>query len=263
MPITRTIWKNQFTADRIPAWTCPSCHKGILVGDKNCIKPIEDVNSINAHSHDQWEPNWITGSFGGVLKCNNPNCCEKVVFIGKMHVEENRNFDEEMGEWDFTDVENFTAIAFCPPLHLFPVHKDLPKKIAYEIVESFKLYWMDVSSCANKIRIVVELIMDEHKVAKTFINKTKRKGYSLHQRIELFKGKMRDEAELLMAIKWIGNSGSHVNESLTKDDILDAYEILDHVTVKLFEKDSLRLKRLSKTINKSRKPIGRKRIQKK
>ncbi len=58
--------------------------------------------------------------------------------------------------------------------------------------------------------------MDEQKIQSTYIERRKRKIYSLHKRIEFFKVKKPDEGDLFMAIKWIGNSGSHKNEDLTK-----------------------------------------------
>lgn len=76
--------------------------------------------------------------------------------------------------------------------------------------------------------------------------KVPKTGYTLHKRIERFKIKNPEQAESLMAIKWIGNSGSHTNRSLTKDDILDSFEILEHVTTKLYETDTKRITQLTK-----------------
>ena len=263
MAITRTIWKNQFTVENVPSWTCPTCNSGSLIGDKKTIKVVESIDSKNGRKEDEWDPEWITGSFGGTLKCNNPKCGEAILIMGKMNVEGDHEYDEQNGGWNFSYSEFLFPLAFIPTINIFPIHSDVPKDIKEAMMESFKIYWIDIASCANKIRIVIELIMDEQKIAKTYLQSGKRKGYSLHRRIELFKTTKPDEAELLMAIKWIGNSGSHINDDLTKDDILDAYEILEHVTTKLYEKDSHRLKKLSKSINKKRKPIGLKRVVKK
>ncbi len=84
----------------------------------------------------------------------------------------------------------------------------------------------------------------------------------LHKRIERFKIKNPEQAESLMAIKWIGNSGSHTSTSLTKDDILDSFEILEYVTTKLYETDTKRITQLTKQINKKKKPIGKAKTRK-
>ena len=97
--------------------------------------------------------------------------------------------------------------------------------------------------------------MNYYKVKKTTIDKKgKRRGLSLHARIEEFRRKFPNEADMLMAIKWIGNSGSHASEKLTKDDTLDGFEILEHVIHKLFETETKRIKKLTKIINKKKGP---------
>jgi hypothetical protein len=102
----------------------------------------------------------------------------------------------------------------------------------------------------------VELILDKFKIKKTTNNSDgKRKKVALHHRIEQFKVKYSSAAELLMAIKWIGNVGSHSSEALTRDDILDGMEMLEHVVNMLFESESKRIKTLVKTINKRKGPI--------
>ena len=263
MAITRTIWKNWFTADNIPAWTCPSCNHGTLTAEKKDIKTFEAISSQNSRQEEDWDPEWVWGQFTGILKCDDEKCGETVVMAGRMDVQGDHEYDEQFEGYNFVYLEYLRPNIFMPTLNIFQIHKDVPKDICKAIKESFKLFWIDSSSCGNKIRTVVELIMDEQKVAKTYIDRGKRKGYSLHKRIELFKAIKPDEAELLMAIKWIGNSGSHVNDELKKDDTLDAYEILEYVTIKLYEKDTHRIKALSKTINKRKKPIGTKRAKKK
>lgn len=252
---------NEFTVGTVPMWTCPTCNSGKLITDKSKIQIHENVDSIKSKGDDAWEPEWISGGFVGTLKCNNLNCGEIVLVIGEMYVKEAQERDDEEN-WYLTYPECLYPKLFIPALDIFNVHIDVPDKIKEAILESFKLYWADIASCANKIRIVVELIMDDQKVAKTNIQKGKKVISKLHYRIELFKNSKPDEAELLMAIKWIGNSGSHTNNDLTKDDILDGYEILQSVTTKLYEKDTHRLKKLSKKINKTRKPIGAKRVAK-
>jgi hypothetical protein len=259
MAITRSIFKNPFNRDWIPDWICPSCKKGIIkVEDKN-LKVIESPISIIEHEKEYWEPAFIYGVFVGIFKCNNNSCGEIVTISGDLKMDEEYIYDEESGYGDLQPVQSLIPKYFNPPLHLFDIHKDVPEIIKEAIKNTFSLYWLDSSSCANKIRIVVELIMDEQNISKYITVKRKRKGITLHKRIELFNLINPEQAENLMAIKWIGNPGSHSSDILTLDDLLDGYEILEHVTTKLYEKDSANIKKLVKTINKRKKPIGVKR----
>ena len=263
MAMDRTPWKAPFTLENLPTWICPECKKGTLIAEKNAIKIIESENSKKEREHENWEPEWIRGSFGGTFKCNNPKCSEKVLTIGSMNVEAGYEYNPKTDEADPGYYEYLTPTMFAPAIHVFNVHAEVPRNITRAIIESFKVYWADISACANKIRNTLELIMDFYKIPKTHAEQGKRKPYSLHRRIELFKSEKKNESEHLMAIKWIGNSGSHANDELKSDDILDAYEILDHVLTRLFEKDSIRVKKLSSTINRRKKPNSKKIYKKK
>jgi len=261
MADTRTIWKNSFSTTAVPEWTCPTCEKGVLQALKKDYTVVESPSSKEARQHEAWEPEWISGHFTGLLKCSNEVCADRIVIVGEMSMTEEPDYEDEYegSGYGFKVVEVLSPTYFFPHLKIFQIHTDVPDEIKDAINNSFKLYWVDTASCANKIRVVIELIMDEQKIQSTYIERRKRKIYSLHKRIEFFKVKKPDEGDLFMAIKWIGNSGSHKNEDLTKDDLLDAYEILSHVTSKLYEKTTKRIKQMTKKINKRKKPIGNKR----
>ena len=258
MAISRTIWKNDFMANSVPAWTCPSCSKGILEAEEKMITTYKSAFSTKSLMDDEdFEIEWTTGWFGGRLICSNKKCNEVVLIAGDMQVVNEPEWDENGNGIAMSHfIEILTPRYFVPAIHLFVVNEDIPSLIKQAIEDSFKIYWIDSTACANKIRKIVELIMDDQEVVKTYVESKKRKQYTLHKRIEFFKEKKNEEGEFLMAIKSIGNTGSDISEELSKDDVLDAYEILEHVSAKLYDKGSSRIKKLSKAINKNRKPIG-------
>jgi len=100
--------------------------------------------------------------------------------------------------------------------------------------------------------------MDEQSINKTIIVRHKRRILSLHERIELFKLRFPEIGNSLLAIKWIGNSGSHY-DTLTQDDVLDAYTLLDFSLSKLYNNQEQVIKKLAKDINKKKAPLSRKR----
>lgn len=255
MKINRELFEDKFTIESIPQWFCPICNKGLLKGNKKTIELIETVDSQNNRIVDDWCPEMYSGNFRGILKCNNNLCNENIFLIGQSFLEEVNISDK-----DQLDINHETYLypkLFLPTLAIFEIHKDVPNSIVNLIYESFELYWIDEGSCANKIRIVVEHLLDLQKVVKTKLFKGKRIWFPLHKRIELFSNKRPLEAEELMAIKWIGNNGSHVNDRLKKNDLLDAYDILRHVTTKIYEKDSNHVNQLAKKINKAKKPLSK------
>lgn len=240
------IWlKSNFTKNRVPDWTCPHCQKSVLKFDT--FKSQETAISRSWHSHEDWEPEYIQYSFTGSLSC--PSCNEFVAFLGDGREEFNHYYDEYREEYVEENHSSFTPKFFYPTLQLFKIPDSCPGEIAKTINESFALYWNDLASCANKIRVSLELLMDEQKVKKTFINKKrKRQRLSLHKRIEAFKNSKPNIAEFLFAIKWIGNTGSHIGK-LEKIDILETYEILELSLNKLYNSKEDELKKIAKEIN--------------
>lgn len=81
---------------------------------------------------------------------------------------------------------------------------------------------------------------------------------SLHSRIALYEQQNKAIATRLFAIKWLGNAGSHPGE-ITKDDVLDAYEILESILDQLYVQHEKRIDRMVSKVNKKKGPIRRKR----
>ena len=106
----------------------------------------------------------------------------------------------------------------------------------------------------------MEALLTERGVARHFNNtKNKRKLLSLHNRIVKFRAKNAASAEALLAIKWLGNEGSHSTpEGLGFEDLLDAYELFEHVIEQIYVKRDRRILKLASGINKERGSTRRK-----
>jgi hypothetical protein len=57
------------------------------------VKVIEPQYSINAHSHEAWDPDWIDYRFVATMKCNNERCGKIVVVGGEARLSEEENYD--------------------------------------------------------------------------------------------------------------------------------------------------------------------------
>ncbi|MCC6246009.1 MAG: DUF4145 domain-containing protein [Gemmatimonadaceae bacterium] len=125
-----------------------------------------------------------------------------------------------------------------------------------QVNRSFSLYWSDAKACGNAIRCAVEELLTAQRVNKS-AGKPKpgkhRQMLSLHKRIELFAKAKPDLGDKLLAIKWIGNAGSHV-DPLKKDDLLDAYEIMAFVLDELYVQRSVHVGALVRAINRNKGP---------
>lgn len=79
---------------------------------------------------------------------------------------------------------------------------------------------------------------------------------NLHSRINLLPEKYGELKELLLAIKWLGNAGSHADSPISIDDVMDAYQLIDHVLQELYVQKGKKAKALAKLINKKKGPKG-------
>jgi hypothetical protein len=228
MPINRRLWKQPFYEYRIPAWQCPTCFSGLLVLRENSFQFAQTTESKNAQPEEDWgDRDWITYTFSAILDCSNKACKECVTTCGQGGISEDYSPVED-GSYDLTYTKWFTPEYFFPPLVIFPVPRHCPQSVADETKASFRLFFCDQASASNHIRKAVENLMTEQGIKRFDTKNGQRVAVPLHRRIDLYSNRNRDIAELLMAIKWIGNAGSHAGE-INKDDVLDAYEILEIV----------------------------------
>lgn len=53
----------------------------------------------------------------------------------------------------------------------------------------------------------------------------------------------------------VGNAGSHSNQVITIDDVLDAYEIMQEILKLIFGEDRNRIEKIARKINKKKGPL--------
>jgi hypothetical protein len=109
----------------------------------------------------------------------------------------------------------------------------------------------------------VEALLTDKKVPRHRRSRKKNRlvRIDLHGRIEEFRKRDAETADYLLALKWLGNVGSHTNlDLLGVEDLLNGFEMFEHVIQLVYVKHERKLKKMAKTIN-SRKgrPLRRKR----
>ncbi len=239
---------NSFTVNSKIKWPCPNCNKPTLKIDKEKFHYDETAGSKMNHQNEFWEFELATLIFSGKLICE--KCGETVTITGYGSIESIQYYDQTTNDLQGEIFEEFEPIFFHPPLNIFKIPENCPKKVKNEIIDSFKLFWFDLPSCANTLRTSLEHLLNEEKVKKAAMRK---KGglrrLKLHERILEYKNKNNEVAEFLEAIKWIGNTGSHIG-ALERTDLLDAYELLEFSLNKLFNNKEIELQKITKEINK-------------
>jgi hypothetical protein len=249
----RKLLKSSFTKDKIPAWLCPTCRSGILNAKNNCFVYSETADSKKSRKHKEWEFEWVEYIYSMLLECSNKNCRDVVSSSGFGSVE---------GEWE-TDMEGypgptyydqFTPKYFYPPLVLFQYPDEVEDDVKDELTQSFEIFFCNPSSSANHIRSALEKLLNHLKVKRFDTIKGRKKFIILHRRIEIISSKYPNLREHFLALKWLGNAGSHSHKKITTDDVLDAYEIFEFILNELFKSKSI--KKLVKKINKKKGPIN-------
>ncbi|HLP52827.1 MAG TPA: DUF4145 domain-containing protein [Chitinophagales bacterium] len=246
MALDKKAFSDFYNKDDLPEWLCPVCSKGRLrLATPTSIRIEETQSSIKGRSDDAWDPFWYDGKFVLRLSCSNKLCKESTYCIGDVihdieHDENGHQYFEEFLQPKF----------FNPALKLFEINKLVPKEITEVLLDAFRLFWSDKESCANKIRLVLELVLDDKNVKIFPSSKSRKHRLSLHNRILEFGKKQPDLSARMLAIKWIGNEGSHSGASLVSSDLIDGMDLLENCLYKLYSGEEERLIRLTKQINK-------------
>ena len=239
--------------DEPPSWNCPKCFSGTLTLEENGLKTCEHGWSSEGHKHEAWEPEWISGSFYWVLRCSIGKCAQRVVVAGEYVVDwdiEDTDHGPEQVYKDFFEPKGFSE---APPV--FEIQNYYPEEVAKHLRGAFAMLWVDPASCLNRLRQCIEDILTIEKIPRFSTNNGRRTALTLHSRIEKYRSSNRDAAEFLMALKWLGNDGSHSGKKLAKIErvhLLEAFEIMEMSLEKIFSSKNDRVRKRAKRINKKK-----------
>lgn len=261
MKSNRDFWLRSFQEGNLSNWPCPNCHSGILKPVNKSFHYWESSASHEAGksyfiaSQVKFDDTAILGMefakyrYSILLKCS--TCNECVSSCGSGEAIEDYYPDSH----DTVLLNYFTPEYFYPALNIFYIHSKCPRAVKEQIVSSFKLFFADPPAAANYVRKAVDAILTNKKIKRYITNKNKRRvSLSLHDRIVAFEKINFDVAQKLFAIKWLGNEGSHA-EKITKNDVLDAYEILELIIDDLYVGYKKSIERKILKINKTKKPL--------
>jgi hypothetical protein len=252
MPLDRSVWLSPVTLLGTLPWNCPECAAARVRLKEGSLAEGETRASKALREHDAWGPEWIAGRFSCMLEC--PHCAAEIGVTGTYQIVDERGYadGEEVGSY----VSYYQPLYFTESPHLIDIPRGTPDAVTEEVVRSFQFFWADPLACANRVRIAVELLLTAQRVNRSTggprTNKPRRM-LKLHNRIELFGKKQPALAEQLMAIKWIGNAGSHA-DVVTREDLLDAFDILASVLDDLYLQRSRVIGALVRAINRRAAP---------
>ena len=241
----RHLWNSSVSETYCPSWQCPICKKGTLQLRQNSLVHSETIDSLHWHNAEDWGPEYIAYTFSAWADCSDMQCKEQFVLAGTGGIEQEYTGDEDgSSEW----VNCFYPKWVSPTLDMIDLPTKCPRPISQALRDAFALYWSQPEACAGRIRVAVEALLSHLRVPEVEItNAGKTSSLRLHRRIELFAKENPEVGNQLMALKWLGNTGSHGNK-VTTGDILDGLELLEHSLVEVLEKRSEKMAALAKKL---------------
>jgi hypothetical protein len=205
-------------------------------------------------STNEFDPDHYQYRFAATPTCDNPDCAEKAVIAGSGYIER-MDYIDDKGEWDLDFVDTFSIEYFSPSPSVLPLPKQCPEPVKTELSHAFSAWWNDCSAAGNHIRSAVERMMDDLGVRKASRTKTgKLSRLSLHQRIKEIPTKYSEAQDALLAIKWLGNAGSH-SSVLVEADIFDALDLFEIALEHVYVKHHAAMKKLAKAVVRRQGPV--------
>lgn len=239
MKMDKDLWLKKITEKSCPPWPCPTCGAGVLVLDKPSFRREDTQASMRDKDEDWWDHEHVVISFNAWAECSNQACKERVALGGSGGV-----FVYPDENWNTVYGEDFQLRYAHPPLQIIQTPAGTPRELDLAISSSFQLFWLDRAAAASRIRTAVERLLDHLGIPA----KTERGGFlSLDTRVDLFSKTDPITAQHLMALKWLGNVGSHTAH-VNAADILDAYVVLEYVLAEVIEKRSESIRKTAEAI---------------
>ena len=235
LKMNRDPFKSVFYKDSIPDWYCPTCGKRLLKLLEDTLLFKETLESrVKRDRREDWYPDEEQYVYTCMFECSNERCKQIVASSGRGGVQEIPHQTRE-GKVQVEFIDYFEPKVFIPPLKIIDIPYDTPKSVRNELQYSFGLYFVDPGASANHARASLELLLNELKIKRFRIRQHKRIRLSLHERIGLLPIKYDSIKPLFYAIKWLGNAGSHGGSVMSKNDVLNLYEILSELLHSVYD----------------------------
>lgn len=200
-------------------------------------------------NEDWFEPEMDRGVFVAILRCSNVRCQESVAVGGESRVIEEQ--DPEQARQAYFTVHQ--PHSFIPAPRLIVLHEKTPEDVVAQIRVAESQVFGFPASAANSIRTAVERLLDDQGVRSTTVTRRrKRMRLSLHARVEQFRTEDPVNADQLLAVKWLGNAGSH--DAVTAGSVFDALDILELVLEDLYSPRRREVMSLARRVNKAKGP---------
>jgi hypothetical protein len=234
--VERSFWTPKHPS--LPPFPCPRCTVGRLKVRNDDIGYKTAHHLTMAYQEAELYPDVNGGLFHAFMVCSHEKCGEVVSVAGDFTVEyhfrgHDFNNDPKVDE-DFE--YRVRSMRPAPPIITFSSALDALTREHLE--KSFELFWVDLGACANRLRIVVESLLDQIGVPRTRAGANK--NLDLNTRIVELDAMKPGHSDVLHALRYVGNIGSHEGEA-GMTEVLDCYELLEATLEELLDNKRAKL----------------------
>ena len=229
-----------------PDLPCLICNRGAL---EPTITEFESKISADHRVGAETLEGPERGFFHGELACSRVPCGNRYVVAGEW-TRGSSNPDEN--DLDTYDPDSFGTVVrhILPPLPLIAFPDATPPKVAALVESASSVLLSDPAAATTRIRTAIEVLLDEQRIRKTTINKRGvRVRLFAHDRIKLLESKNKEASDQLMAMKNIGNVGTHEGEPLPLAWVLDGIELFARAIELIYDRREAELARRAAEIN--------------
>ncbi len=242
MRIDRDLWRPHWQEGDYPSLPCPHC-RAPLNFDNDSLSVRTSTHNVQLVELTDMDE--ALSDFSAWLTCGHAKCGQHVTVSGICTY--NYAYDQKGA----TITERvFSPKTLLPGPPLITLASDIPKSVRGILRASFNLFWLDSEACANRLRVALELILEDQGFPATDADG---KLVSLHRRIDDWHSTYGalSVATSLMAIKWLGNDASH-KAGISRTRLFDAYDILSLLLKRLYPPDEREIDELAEDIVRSR-----------
>ena len=241
-----------------PSPRCPDCG----VGTVSFAAPtqFETAGMREARKHFAYDPDWEHGTFLARGACGASKCQQVVIATGTWRVDYGT-----AGGYPESYADQFAVFyrvrQVHPPLRLMELPDDAAVNealggIAEGLLTAGAVLFTAPGLAATSLRGCVERFLSNAGIAR----RTKKDRF---RPLDLRLVEWRDEeatrhgiADLMLAVKWLGNTGTHEDSVLTAADVLEGARLLDEAFHRLYVSPAITA--AAEAINAAKGPVNAK-----
>jgi hypothetical protein len=189
---------------------------------------FESQESLEARSHPAFDADWIRGTFTIRGNCENPRCKQVVQAGGSYRVDyAKKSAPYYIEQYDEQYAEFHRLEHIYPAPIIMEIPEGAPDDVTKGVTRASRVLLSDPGLSATALRSAVEVFLTTQGVAGTNASGGFR---SVDARIKEWKksdATRSQVADLLLAVKWLGNKGTHEDSLLDFKEVLEGAALLD------------------------------------